>query len=540
MGLVLLASTQLCAQVTVQVSRNVIMQNETFTVKFQAQGEVGKNLTEPNWSVLEQSFQILGNRQAYSFQSVNGKTQATTSWELEMLPKRNGNLKIPSLSFGSVQSPAKVIVVKKPSPQKTRSKGDIYLEATATPLNPYVQQQVVYVFRVFMAKNLRGNISQPNFSSNVISKPLPERRYRINQAGKNYEVYERTYMLYPQKSGAVTIHPVTLTGHYIERNRRFAVNKRSPGVKLQVRPIPAGFNGKVWLPSPRLVLQQVWSGDLNNWEQGQALTRTLKLTGQQLLAQQLPKIELQAGEAFNVYTEDNASLNNRKVKDGFNGILSQQFVLIPTQSGKQQLPPVKVRWWNTSTDRQETAVLPAQTVTILAAPVSQLAMSNFTPGFESPATQESRQGHSVWLWVSVGLLLVWLFTLGFVVKAPVQRFVLELRHKKSHQAQLKALQAQIKQANEERNPTRMRNAIMQWARQFWAQDPPYTFAGIKARCTPGLRVRLEKFENAVYAQQAGAWNGESLYQAILHEPVKTSTRDEPRAATTRLEPMHKV
>lgn len=539
--LVLVFIAPASAKVNLKVSRPAVMLNETLQLEFIADGQVGKDLQEPNWKALEKDFRILNTKQSYSFQSIGGKNLSITKWQLEVVPKRVGKIQIPSLSFGSAASPAKFLVVKKPPPAPAQKKQrDIYIDVLVNPPNPYVQQEVQYTLKIFMAKNLRGNISQPSFSSNVLSKPLPERRYRVNQGGKNYEVYERTYMLYPQQSGKVTIKPIALTGSYIERNRRFNVNEKSKTVNLQVQPAPDAFDGKAWFPSSHVRLEEKWSSPPEDWQQGQALTRTVKLIGRNLLAQQLPKIEIPSLPSFNVYAETNVSLNTVQANKGFNGVSTQKFVLIPTQDGEQKIPAIEVPWWNIDKGRQEVASLPARTVQIKAAPARQQAMPNSNVSDFSPnEVKQGGQVSSFWFIISIVLLLLWLLTLGLAYQKTVRKGILQIKAYRSQRARLKEIYKEIQTAGRMQDAATMRTAIMRWAHEFWQEDTPNTYARIKQRCTPGLRLRLDKFDNAVYAKEGGRWDGESLYQALLHEPHPSKQASSSTSAS-KLEPMYKT
>ena len=530
------------AQVQVNVSRTNIMHNETLTITFVASGQ---GFAPPNWSVLEKDFQILDTQQSNIIKSINGNTQSQTTWKLELAPKRTGRLHIPSLPFGSMRSKPQVIQVKQAStPKKQPQQRPIYIEVKATPLNPYVQQEVKYVLKIFMGKNLRGNISPLSFSANVLSEGLPERRYRVNQHGRNYEVYERTYMLYPQKSGKVVIKPVDLNGHYIERNRRFTVREKSTPIHLNVRPMPAAFSGSVWLPSARIELTEKWSSDPNEWQQGQALTRTIKMVGHNLLAQQLPKVETVNNPAFNVYAETNLSLNTQKNPQGFKGVSKQKFVFIPTQTGEQEIPAVEIPWWNTQKERQEVARLPARKVNIQASTgISQQSMLNSLPPDQITASQDmlAQQDNesSTWVATSIVLFIAWLVTLGFALQAWVRDKLGAIKLQRSHRALLKRVYRKIQQASRAHDAKAMRIALMQWGRLFWQHNPPQTLVELKRRCTPGLRQRLDAFDHVIYTQAGGSWDGESLYQAVIHEPPPATVKPT-KSSMHGLEPMYKA
>ena len=192
-----------------------------------------------------------------------------------MTPKRSGKLTIPALKIGALQSKPKIITVKPPKKKPAKAARDFYIEATAKPKNPYVQQEVKFTFRVFMGKRISGNISPPKLNGNAIIEPLGKaKEYQKKKAGKTYQVYEHSYMIYPQKSGQMSILPLVLKGSYVQNRRKHSVNSKSSKIQLNVRAVPTAFTGGYWLPAEKLDLSQSWSGDLSEWRRGEARTRT--------------------------------------------------------------------------------------------------------------------------------------------------------------------------------------------------------------------------------------------------------------------------
>ncbi len=537
-----LAATPIVAvpEVHVELKKNNIAENERFLVTFKVFSAT--NAAEPDWTPLRQDFKILKKSKSYSFQSINGQQQSVTAWNLELMPRRSGHLMLPSLLFGRQASKPRKIRVRSISSAKKRGKEDIYIEVSAGPRNPYVQQQVRFVFKVFMTKNLRGNLTQPSFKGNVTSEPLPEKNYRINRKGRNYRVHERIYMLYPQASGAVRINPIVLTGQYTEKGRRFSVTKRSKTLQLNVRPVPLDFTGSFWLPANGVRLQQKWSDDLSQWVQGDPLTWTIKLIGKSLLASQLPAVEIPQPEGFNVYTDAKPVLQTIPDGSGLRGERAQKFVLIPTQSGEHVFPEIKIPWWNTRTDQLEYAILAEQNVQIQPAAVGQLTMETPPSVFPQEMNQDSVKVDAIdyiWIWISGILGFGWLVTLIWITRERFLEYIQRRSAGQSHAVELKKVRKDVEAACMARDTCAVRDALLKWARVMWRDYPPRSLDDIMQRCTPGLKKRIQAFDQAAYGH--GRLDPDSLWQAVLYEPAEATGTKLPKETSysSPLEPLYK-
>ena len=98
----------------------------------------------------------------------------------------------------------------------------------------------------------------------------------------------------------------------------------------------------------------------------QPLTRTIVLRASGVTDSQLPEINIPAIEGASLYAEE----PERKLGANESGVLSEltiKWAVIPQRAGELLLPSVSVDWFNTSTGSVETAVLPAEKITVSAA-----------------------------------------------------------------------------------------------------------------------------------------------------------------------------
>ncbi len=202
------------ANITVDVSRNPVHVNESVDITFNADGETDE---DPDFSPLRTDFEILSQGSNSQVSIMNGSVSRNYQWTVTVIPKTTGGLIIPSISFGSDQSPATVLQVTS-QPQQLNSKvsGDVFLEVEASPLDPYVQAQVVYTVRVFHRVGItQAGLSEPEIDNAVVEQLQKDSKYRTQRGNQTYDVFERRYAIFPQSSGQLNIAPIRLNAQIV-------------------------------------------------------------------------------------------------------------------------------------------------------------------------------------------------------------------------------------------------------------------------------------------------------------------------------------
>ena len=189
---------------------------------------------------------------------------------------------------------------------------------------------------------------------------------------------------------------------------------------LNIKPIPANFVTKDWVPAKLVTLQQSWSQDLP-YEVGKPITRTIRLNAVGLLETQLPDLAPTEPGNAKVY-QDKTDTITRVNGDQFVANKTIKYAVIPNQEGTLEIPELTLEWYNTEKKQAEVARIPATTLTIQAAAPGTLGAPNRID-FSPPATQatppESPTSTSAvdsaqlrwWQIGTVGFALLWLATL---------------------------------------------------------------------------------------------------------------------------------
>ena len=540
MLLLIFSAEPVVADIKVELPRNVVEMNQNFIVRFVVP-DAPKGLASPNISVLRKDFNIIDFKQSVINQSINGKNQPATRLEITLTPKRSGKLTIPVLKIGASQSKPQIITVKPSKKKPAKAARDFYIEATATPKNPYVQQEVKFTFRVFMGKRISGNISPPKLNGNAIIEPLGKaKEYQKKKAGKAYQVYEHSYMIYPQKSGQMSILPLVLKGSYVQNRRKHSVNSKSSKIQLNVRAVPAAFTGGYWLPAEKLDLSQSWSGDLSEWRRGEARTRTVHMRAKGLLANQLPEITLPKIDDFNSYANQRIAKRNKTHSQGFIGEHTQEIVVIPANSGDYILSGIKVPWWNIKTDQMEYATLDDMQIHIQEAALGTLVMENTPEEFQADRVWRkiNNDESQLWIWLSAFFGLGWLVTVSFVI----WRYYLAYQHKsglyRQRKESVQRCRNQVKNACLANDAEATGAALLEWSKTVWSNSPPGALGQLARRCSPDLNAEIQILEQAIYGQGQQDWKGSLLWDIFKHESAASKHSGD--SAESQLEVLHKL
>ena len=102
---------------------------------------------------------------------------------------------------------------------------------------------------------------------------------------------------------------------------------------------------------------------------GDPITRSISLQVASIDLEKMPEIKMNYDNSVRYYPDKDELAQGR----ANNLVYSQRTIthaIIPNKSGPLVLPEIKIPWWNSKTEKQEFATLPAQTITIKPALVT--------------------------------------------------------------------------------------------------------------------------------------------------------------------------
>ncbi len=380
------------ASVRAELSTSTITRDESVVLSITATGIDA----ELDASSLDKDFDVVGrssSRQISTIIGSNNRAQNTSvvTWTLELLPRGQGVFTIPAVKVGDLETQLLTLTVND-VPQG--AKRDVFLEASVDNTSPWVQSQVVMTLRVFQAIDIvDGGLDTPSAENLQVERIGEDTRKTEVRDGRQYSVTERRFALFPQKSGVLTLDPVTLSVTVPaepDRVRGFfsptrKLTRRSDPITLNVQARPSS-GAAWWLPAQQLSLTSQWQGDPASAQVDQPLTRTLVMRAQGVLESQLPRISIPAVDGLSLYAEDPQLAMGADAS----GLVAEQrinWALIPQRSGSLTLPGISVEWFNTATGQTEVVELPPETIDV-APSVTASAPTNEMSGDDSLASLE--------------------------------------------------------------------------------------------------------------------------------------------------------
>ncbi|MGW8368643.1 MAG: BatD family protein, partial [Gammaproteobacteria bacterium] len=356
------------AEVDVRTNRTEISVDESFTVIFETDSS---RAAEPDFSVLETSFEILSSRRRSNYSLVNGRMTGSTAWELELIARETGVIELPPVRFGNESSQPLMITVNEKK-EAVDGDGPLLLELEISDSSPYVQGEVICTLRMYFdIASSERRLSEPSMQGidAVIKRLGDDRSYFATRAQRRYEVIERRYGIYPQASGTLKLESFSLQARILDSQRSFLARTgrmhrvQSEPVTIDVQPIPAEFPGSTWLPARGLAIDQRLDVP-TPLHAGEPISLTLEIRADGLNASQLPDLEIAWPDGLRVYPETPVSEEESDAR-GTRALRRLSMALIAAEAGDFTLPAFRIPWWNTETDQPEFAELPERTITVL-------------------------------------------------------------------------------------------------------------------------------------------------------------------------------
>lgn len=392
--IILLLSLQgLYAQVEFKAvpSRTSIGINEKVRVEF-IMNKDGDNFTLPSIT----GFQLSGQSQMMNNSYVNGKRSYSKSYSFLLTPTAKGTFTIGSASIeidnkvyktqpfkitvgNAVQqqqpqqpyNPYNPYAQQQQQPQTSQNPNEgLHLVAEISNTNPYVNQPVNVVYKLYVSQNsLVSNFWETespqynDFWSQI--EVVTSQNMKIEQGtykGESYRyVVLRKTVLYPQKSGRLELDPLVVqlmvdvpTGRVDMFGRSFTKQVKTTATTgkqyINVRPLPeAGkpdnFTGAVGNFDFKVTPNKTTSN-------GEPIQLTVSVSGKgNLKLFTLPKPQVPA--ALEMYDPEHKE-NVKTPLTGMTGSISDVYTIVPSAKGKYPVKPLSFSWFDLATGKYKT------------------------------------------------------------------------------------------------------------------------------------------------------------------------------------------
>jgi len=424
-ALLLLASLGAIAQPRAWLDRDRIGAGETVTLNIETTGT-----TAPDYTPLQREFAVTGNSSRRQFEMVNGRGSTRTLYAVALQPRRDGLLTIPSLRVGNERTqPLSLLVTAAIAAPAARAGDDVFIESEADDQDPYVQQAVGWVVRLYSAVPLvSGQLDQAAPEGAALQRVGDDAQYTRQLGDRRYTVVERRYLLIPERSGSLAVPGARfegrgaggffddLFGSGSSGGRGVALQAGGAPRILRVRAAPANAP-QPWLPLHGLQLR--YAATPQDLRAGSAATLTIEASADGATAAQMPELQLPPMAGVQVFAEpaqvdESFSAGRPRVK------VTRKFSLVPARAGSVQLPGVRLGWWDVRAGAARQATLPALTWQVAAGEGGAGASLSASPdgatvaaATPSPSTAGSNRG---WIVASLLFAALWLLTLVWALQ----------------------------------------------------------------------------------------------------------------------------
>lgn len=430
------------AEITLSLDRTDIHENETFHLRVQVEESNTLN-AGAGVNFIPEEITIRGRQEYNSSIIVNGQYNTQMGWDFELLATEAGTYTIPPLSIGNERSDAFTIrILPQQDDIGDASNAKIKLRANLSDEEVYVQQQLLFTVRIYRSVVARNQNITPIRVTNALVEQLGENKtFDVVKEGNNFRVVEQRYAIFPQQSGEMVIEPMTYSATVLEESEG-----RSPWQRSQLKPIslstqkytvnvkPKPQNAlEPWLPAKKLELEAEWQPKNQTFRVGDPANLDLIIKGTGLLTTQLPTVTFPEEDGVTIY-RDTPQYRQRINRFGVNSYHFEKIAVIPNKSGEITIPEVKVPWWNVTTDQQEYATLPAQTIRVEQ---SSQQINNNQPQTVIPEAQKQAMRpdagpannqdtsatdstYDYWKYITFALAAMWLVTLVLFLRQKSQ------------------------------------------------------------------------------------------------------------------------
>lgn len=403
------------------VDDNAIEKGDSIKLSLEVNGRASG---EPELTELRKSFDIVSRANSSETSIINGVSTQKTKLILELSPKSDEkNLRIPPIKWGDYESDAIAITQNEVSATSAAERG-LSLVASVNRQKLYVGAELVLNLELKTSRPLRsGNLAKPELADAIVES-LSERDEEVVEGGIHYQVFRRSYAIFPSKTGELTIPSIRFDGLVADESSRgwFSsgrrMSARSQDLKVAVLPIPEAFpRDKPFLALRNLVLVESFDEADPKFEINKATTRRFEIKALSALSSSLPLLDPPNLAGLKVYSEPGLSAN-KNTEDGMEASVKFSHVYMPIAPGKFHVPAQTIYWWDIDEDKLKTTEMRAFDFEVGGQAVAEAPSlpreEELLPNTESPkvSREDQPERSDWWIYVAAALGLLWLMTLG--------------------------------------------------------------------------------------------------------------------------------
>ena len=364
----------------VKASKKTLGINERLRIDFEM-NEDGDNFVPPSFK----GFNVVGGpNQSISNSWINGKRSYSKTYSYFLAPKSQGTFSINQATIEIDDqiyktTPLKIIITEAVSKPKDGNSADyvasenVHLIAEVSKSNPFLNEAITIVYKLYVSNDVSitrswQELDTPKFQdfwSQYIEEKREQQIYETTYEGKPYRyVILKKAVLYPQKTGELTIEPLTLdvpidvqgnTRDIFGRRRMTRVNRTISAGKriINVKPLP--IEGR----------PDDFSGAVGNFNFSVSVNKTMLDANEALELKirtkgignlklfNLPSLTLPSSlEVYEPVRDNKVAINIK----GMNGFISDTYTIIPQYKGSYPIRPISFSYFDVTSAKYKTII----------------------------------------------------------------------------------------------------------------------------------------------------------------------------------------
>ena len=377
----------------VKASKKTLGINERLRIDFEM-NEDGDNFVPPSFK----GFNVVGGpNQSISNSWINGKRSYSKTYSYFLAPKSQGTFSINQATIEIDDqiyktTPLKIIITEAVSKPKDGNSADyvasenVHLIAEVSKSNPFLNEAITIVYKLYVSNDVSitrswQELDTPKFQdfwSQYIEEKGEQQIYETTYEGKPYRyVILKKAVLYPQKTGELTIEPLTLdvpidvqgnTRDIFGRRRMTRVNRTISAGKriINVKPLP--IEGR----------PDDFSGAVGNFNFSVSVNKTMLDANEALELKirtkgvgnlklfNLPSLTLPSSlEVYEPVRDNKVAINIK----GMNGFISDTYTIIPQYKGSYPIRPISFSYFDVTSAKYKTIISDEIVVKVQNGPV---------------------------------------------------------------------------------------------------------------------------------------------------------------------------
>ncbi len=323
-------------------------------------------------------------------------------------------------------------------------------------------------------------------------------------------------VLFPLRPGNLTLPAFNVEfGFRGENGKKMKQNFTTQPLEFSALAIPGATPQKPVITSSNLQVKDRWVPEPGKAKVGDALTRTITMTADDLPGMAFPPLGLKKIDGLGFYSKP-AQVNDQRQRGQFTGSRTETITYICEQEGTFKIPGISIQWWNPKTETLKEVPLKAVEITVSA---------NLLLEKESPSGA-TRTGSTDFPWRGAALILLFSAFTG----ALLLLFRAKKQSRKANPANPeKELFTKFQKAAASHDAPATMQALLGWLDQSKFAGSPGSLERFSVLTDdPELKKELELLETSLYAIKPGRqWSGEQLFSAV-QRARKNLMRDMPQ------------